>query len=147
MTALLAYTPLIAVAAAIVAAVMGFENALLALRAKQRLRVVLAERAGRDHEVRRLMELAARRRLDKFETEVARNVIEASAQQLPEEDRRLLEKGLHQTSTSGEQRFIGDLLSASASSCGRGKDRTDLATEAAATHDNSERLDPAGRGP
>src|SRR5712691_6935856 len=99
--------PIVALVMSIVAAAMTLWNAILALRAKERARDILHAETS----VHELIEIASRRPLNQEETERARRIIESAAQHLVEKDRILIDKGLNQSSKSGERRYIHDLMS------------------------------------
>jgi hypothetical protein len=87
-------------------------NAILALRAKARLREALERHAALNDSIKTLIvELAKEPQLTDDEVASARKVIErVVADDLELDDQKRLEKGLHQRSKIGEARYIKNLL-------------------------------------
>ena len=95
-----------AVAAAGAAVIAGVKDAILTLRAKRRARALLAEKAAADPSVKALVW----RSLDEADLHRAAGAISDSLAELSKEDRRRIERGLHQPSRSGERRFMIELV-------------------------------------
>ena len=91
---------------AVAAAGAAVKDAILTLRAKRRARALLAEKAAADPSVKALVW----RSLDEADLHRAAGAISDSLAELSKEDRRRIERGLHQPSRSGERRFMIELV-------------------------------------
>jgi len=109
-----ALTAALSILAALVTGGLAFRTywqAANALRAKERLRRKVHEVTLKSEEFRHLARLAAQGKLNDQQTEKARQLLEQLGQNLSERDRDLIWQGLHQSSKSGENRYIEDLIS------------------------------------
>lgn len=89
--------------------VTGIADIILTMRAKRRMKQALAGGMASNPELMRLAQ-HARDGLNQSELNEATGIIFQSLSQLTNDDRRHIERGLHQGSRSGEKRFVSDLM-------------------------------------
>ncbi len=82
---------------------------VFALRAKRRMKKTLAGDMTSNPELMRLVQ-HARTGFNEAELNEATGIIFQSLQRLTDDDRRHIERGLHQGNKSGEKRFVLDLM-------------------------------------
>jgi hypothetical protein len=97
---------------AVVASAWTASATFLALRAKERARWMLQVRAKKDAELRSLLDRVTSAQVGRQEIEATLAKIEATLEELPERDRKLVHDGLHQKSRGGAERFVHELSSA-----------------------------------
>ena len=96
----------------VLAAIYGFAQSLFGLRAKARLHQEIARRALEDWHLQALIHKAEQEQMDPAALYEALLAIEKAATSLSENDRKLIEVGLHQPSRMGAQRYVRDILTA-----------------------------------
>lgn len=107
MSDILFHLPTVVLLAAIVVALVSLWGAVLALRAKQRLRTAISDRPSLTDSV---TELRAKKRLTEDDVDTARHIIEEATESLSENDKRRVQIGLWQPSRLGEKRYIADVV-------------------------------------
>lgn len=109
--------PFIAGILSVIASVYSTFEALLALRAKDRVRRELEKRSKVDAEIRNFRQQAKLHKLTRLEVEVVSKIIEKTLfdssglnQRFSDRDKRFVERGLRQPSRLGVERYVNDLL-------------------------------------
>ncbi len=99
-------------AASVVALVAGAWRVARALRAKERLRTRVKIRLKEDHELQEFKARAAKGTLSAQDLAAVHEILQKLAYELPESDRKSVERSLHQPSKAGERRYISEMLAA-----------------------------------
>ena len=87
----------------------GIADIVFAMRAKRRLKQAIAVDLASNPDLVRLAQ-HAKDGLEDSEINLATDIISQALPGLTVDDRRLVERGLHQESESGEKRFVSDLM-------------------------------------